>query len=357
MPWFELLDVESVKLIPYMVIIPVAVHVQDLCDALEAGRSAEPVAVAKVGGNMYAIDNIDAFLAHRKTGAKTMPCAVREVGSVWEAILAHVLASIKFPVHPIRYGETVDVACKELGYGRPVGLDAEYMRIHELGLDPGAKERMKAYIDGLGDRVRHIPSFYHIFGAISKIALEKQLDTVKMIIRYCDRMSEMNRTLTIPDPNNICNILQQYPRRTAKPRVSKTSGNVVKDEMKVKLEEGEPGYYHDPDTNNIDLRCECGMEYVVDTRKNIIWNREEKENMVVLSGDYGDPVYPVRKDVADFMRMESKQSVYYYKFEAKGPRRVVVMCSNPLAEERQEQIRQLFAGWAKEDAGGPGKAL
>lgn len=360
MPQFGQLAVESIELIPHMVVIPADAHIPDMCDAIGTGRPEEFVVVAKVGGNHYAIDKIDVLYACRKTGAKTVPCVILEYGTFVDALRAHIMAPSRFPINPVRYIMAVDVVQKELGSDAIPGLDAEYVRIGGLTLAPGVRERMMAYIDKLGDRIRHMPSFVYVFVAISKIDLGEQVDAVKRTIRLCERMGTMNSTYTFPDWNNMANLLQHHAKRKDPSLAEKTEdgrGGYPLNETTVEYDKGVAGYFHDPDTNNIDFRCECETEYVVDTKKMRIRKREEGKDMVVLSGEYGEEVYHIRQDIAYYLGLNHKSNIYYYPLDENEYGNFAILGRLRVTKEKMEQVRRLLSpGGLGAAAGGPGRA-
>ena len=333
----EHLPVKEIKPLPGMVSVPISMHIQDVCDAIKAGGTVDPVSVAKVGGEMYAIAHIDTLFAYREIGEETMPCTVIEFMTLKEAEFAHLRSSIYFPVNPFRYGQMADRQRENPDDNYPTGLDIELLHMYHLDMLPEVKQRLSEYIDELGGRIRHIPSFFHVSKAISKLVPEVQLNIMETIIGYCDRMSSINNVYTVPDPNNVANMIAQSNKRKNKSKEEEKE-KVVKNDMEVELEEGVPGFYHDPDTNNIDFRCECAAEYIVNMKNRSIRKREENKDMVVLSGEYGEPIYSMSKDIVEYFGMDSKPTLYYYKPDEQDHGDKTLLVKNRLTQDEQDIV-------------------
>lgn len=59
------------------------------------------------------------------------------------------------------------------------------------------------------------------------------------------------------------------------------------------------------------ISCECGREWYVDARGGDIRRIRETDSVTVLTGGCGEPVYPVPREVAEYLGMDSSP-VYHY---------------------------------------------
>ena len=330
---FEQVDAMYVIPIPHMVVIQVASHIRNLRDRIRTRESVGHVVAARVRGQLYAVDNLDVFFAYRKAGEPRIPCHVRDFSSVGEALLEHMRKSAMLPINPIRYGEAEKVVRRALG---------------AMPLAPGVKERMGNYIDGLGERLMHIPSFFHVFEAVSGLDKGAQLGVVDEIIELCRRTGRDDRPLAVPDPNSVKNLIRRYKRRNAAQPdepAAEYGGGVL-----VEVNDTEPGWYHEPDTANIQFRCYCGKEFLIGNAKEntSVRERDVREDMTILSGEHGAPAYPIRRDAADYLNLDCKPTIHYYMPFGRKHGSVVIMSKRRLTKEVQEKIHRLIATSGKE---------
>ena len=344
-PQVEELDVKSVKPIPHMVVIPISAHIQDMCDRLEAGGDVGHVVAARVGSETYAIDNLEVLFAYREAGKQTVPCHVTPFISTDEALLAHVFASISFPVNPFLYGAAVDVLSVSLGEERLTGIEPKYMEIFRLPLVEEIRVRMTEYITELGKRHRHIPSFYHIFKIVARVERSVQVAVMDYILKYCDRLTDLTGVYSVTDQSNTESLISHFRNAKIKeeePEEEEESGDVV-----VKVNDDEPGYYHEPDSIYMDFRCKCGHEYVVNTKNPSVREREDKKDIVVLSGEYGSPMYPIRHDAVDYLNLDTKPTVHYYMPFGGDSGRVVFLSTRPMPKQVLEKIKRVIEAHEK----------
>ena len=331
-------DLKSVKPIPHMVVIPISAHIQDMCDRIEAGDDIGHVVAARVGDETYAIDNLEVMFAYRKAGKQTVPCHVTPFISTDEALLAHVFASINFPVNPFLYGAAVDVLRGSLGEGRLTGIEPKYMEIYMLPLVEEIRVRMTEYITELGKRHRHIPSFYHIFKIVARVERSAQVAVMDYILKYCDRLTDLTGIYSVTDLSNTESLVSHFRGvkiKEEKPEEEEESGDVV-----VEVNDDKPGYYHEPDSIYMDFRCKCGNEYVVNTKNPSVREREDKKDLVVLSGEYGSPMYPIRHDAVDYLNLDTKPTVHYYMPFGGDSGRVVVLSTCPITKRALEKAKE-----------------
>ena len=123
------------------------------------------------------------------------------------------------------------------------------------------------------------------------------------------------------------------PKTTGTPkktRAKATCGSEEADDM--------PGYYHNMDANNVEFSCECGMEYVVNKKNLTVRKREEQEKMILLEGDYGDLMYAIRRDVAEYLDLALQQSMYYYLMSKDPHGSTVIMSKNKITDGTLRKI-------------------
>ena len=348
LPQSERVDAMYVIPIPHMVTIQVASHIRNLRDRIRARESVGHVVAARVRGQLYAVDNLDVLFAYREAGEPKIPCLIRDFPSVGEALLEHMRRSAMLPVNPIRYGEAEKVVRRVLGDGALTGLDPEYQEIGALPLAPEVKERMEHYIDGLGEHLMHIPSFFHVFRAVSRLDKGAQPDVVDEIIELCRQTGRDGRPLAVPDPNSVKNLIRRYKRcNAAQPGEPAAEDG---DGVLVEVNDAELEWYHEPDTSNIQFRCGCGREFYIGNAKEntSVRERDVREDMTVLSGEYGVPMYPIRRDAADYLNLDCKPTIHYYMPFGREHGSVVIMSRRRLTKEVQEKIRRLIATSGKE---------
>ena len=344
----EQVDAIYVRPIPHMVTIQAASHIRNLRDRIRARESVGHVVAARVRGQTYAVDNLDVLFAYREAKEPRIPCLIRDFSSVGEALLEHMRRSAMLPVNPVRYGEAEKAVRKALGAGAPTGLDPEYQKIGAMPLAPEVKERMGNYIDGLGERLMRIPSFFHVFKAVSGLDKDAQLGVVDEIIELCRRTGRDGRPLAVPDSNSIKNLIRRYKRRNAAQLGEPAEEDG--DGVLVEVNDAEMGWYHEPDTANIQFRCYCGKEFLISNAKEnpSVRERDERGGMMVFSGEHGAPAYPIRRDAADYLNLDCKPTIHYCMPFGREHGSVVIMSKRRLTKEVQEKIRRLIATSGKE---------
>ena len=349
-PQVEGLDVKSVKPIPHMVVIPISAHIQDMCDRLAAGGDIGHVVAAQVGGETYAIDKLEVLFAYRESGKQTVPCHVMPFTSTDEALLAHVFASISFPVNPFLYGAAIDVLRGSLGEERLTGIEPKYMEIFRLPLVEEIRVRMTEYITELGKRHRHIPSFYHIFKIVARVDRGVQVAVMDYILKYCDRLTDLTGVYSVTDLSNTESLISHFQNAKISEEEPEEEEEEEPSKVVVEVNDAEPGYYHEPDSIYMDFRCKCGHEYVVNTKNPSVREREDKNDMVVLSGEYGSPMYPIRHDAVDYLNLDTKPTVHYYMPFGGDSGRVVFLSTRPMPKQVLEKIKRVIEAHEKRPA-------
>ena len=179
------------------------------------------------------------------------------------------------------------------------------------------------------------------------------------VLGFCEKMATTNNQYSLPMPHQLGNILTQFDTKSKKiqkhpvePETTKqpagedgeesdgndSKKNKSKNEMKVEEADDMPGYYHNMDTNNVNFTCECKLVYVINKKNLTVRKREEQEKMVLLQGDYGDPMYAIRNDAAEFLDLALQPSVYYYMMSKDPHGSTVIMSKNKITDGALKKI-------------------
>ena len=342
--------------LPYVVTVPIRAHTDATKKAIMAGNVGMRVTVARVGEKLYPIGNMVVLAAYAENGNAEVPCFVNHVKTLAEAQMRHVHLSPSLAIDPFAASEAVEYV-RARDENMVAGTeDKDYTKISRLKLAPGIREMMSKHIAALGKRADHIPSFYHMLRKVSKLDQDVQVEAVKKVLSYCDKMARTNGHYALPMPNTLDNMLVQFDTRT--PRVSRyavetqdgengrdeakndrdSKKDKGKSDMRVKEADDMPGYYHNMDANNVEFSCECGMEYVVNKKNLTVRKREEQEKMILLEGDYGDLMYAIRRDVAEYLDLALQQSMYYYLMSKDPHGSTVIMSKNKITDGTLRKI-------------------
>ena len=361
--------IENVKIkdfneLPHVVTVPIRTHIEAIKKAIMSGNIDIQVTVARVGEKLYPIDNIDVMTAYKENGSPTVPCNIEHAKTLAEAQMRHVHLSTSLAINPFAASEAVEYVRARDENMVSGTEDKDYTKISSLPLAPEIKDMMSKYITALGERLESIPSFFYVFRAVAKLEESVQVAAMDQILSFCDKMETTNRHYALPMPDELGNMLTKYDTRTKKIRkhsVEMESGtqpdeenkeskggdkdskkDKSKNEMKVEEADDMPGYYHNMDTNNVDFSCECGLEYVVNKKNLTVRKRVEQEKMVLLQGDYGDPMYAIRNDAAEFLDLALQPSVYYYLMSKDPHGSTVIMAKNKITDETLGEIMAIL---------------
>ena len=361
--------VENIKIkdldnLPYVVTVPIRAHIDATKEAIMSGNIEMRVTVARVGEKLYPIDNIDVLTAYNENGSSTVPCNMNHAETLAEAQMRHVHLSTSMSINPFAASDAVEYV-KARDENMVAGTEGkDYTKISNLSLAPEIRDMMSKYITALGEKLESIPSFFYVFRAVSKLEESVQVEAMDKILSFCDKMAGTNKQYTLPMPDMLGNMLTKYDTKTKRIRKhamemqSSThseeenengeddGNNTKKDKSKndVKVEEADdmPGYYHNMDPNNVDFSCECGLEYVVNKKNLTVRKRVEQEKMVLLQGDYGDPMYAIRNDAAEFLDLALQPSVYYYLMSKDPHGSTVIMAKNKMTDETLSKIMAIL---------------
>ena len=362
-PTIENIRVKDLDGLPYVVTIPIRAHIDATKEAIMSGNAEMLVMVARVGEKLYPIGNMIALAAYVENGNAEVPCVVNHVKTLAEAQMRHVHLSTSLAINPFVASEAVEYV-RARGENMVADTeDKDYTKISRLKLAPGIKEMVSKYITVLGKRADHIPSFYHVLWKVSKLDQDVQVEAMGKVLSHCGKMARTNRHYVLPMPNTLNNMMVQFDTRT--PRVSryameiqddengkdgKDEGKNGKDSKKDKgksdmwVEEADdmPGYYHNMDANNVEFSCECGMEYVVNKKNLTVRRREEREKMILLEGDYGDPMYAIRGDAAKYLDLALQPSTYYYQTSKYPHGNTIILTKKKITDETLSEIMAIL---------------
>lgn len=330
----RVVEISRLESLPVSVTVRMGRSVRAIAEGIRSGEvPARPVVVASVGERMYAVDGLDVLEAHREAGCAEVPCALVEAADEAEAVGLHVAMSGRRAVNPFMVVEAVRWV---EGCGRAVGgVDPRYVHLAELPLADGVREVFEGWIARLADRLEVMPQFWHIFRPLSEVRREDQARALESVMAFVHAMG------TSPDVSTLRGILRQFAPGLpgAAPRVAA-----------VEVEEGgtAPGTAARPErpgTAPVEdagrVSCGCGRQWYVDTRSGSVRRVREADNMTVLSGDDGEPVYAVPPEVVDHLDMGSSPVHYHL---VPGPFPAALVSSRALDDGVVEMVAGALAG-------------
>ena len=355
-PTVENIRVKDLDELPYVVTVPIRAHVDAAKKAIASGNVGMYVTVARVGEKLYPIGNMAVLAAYVENRSAVVPCTVDHAETLAEAQMRHIHLSTSLAINPFAASDAVAYV-KARNESMIAGTeDKDYTKISRLKLAPGIKEMMSEYITNLGERMEHIPSFYYMLKRVSKYNQDVHVKALGKLLSYCDKMAEFNRQYALPMPNTLMNMLSEYdtgkrickypmeePTRTHSDGESEEDGNGSKkgrnkSDMRVEESDDMPGYYHNMDTNNMEFSCECGQVYMISKKRLTVRKREEQEKMILLEGDYGDPMYAIRNDAAEYLDLSLQPSIYYYPTSKKPHGSTVILTRYKITDETLRKI-------------------
>lgn len=272
------------------------------------GEPGRPVVAARVGGTLYPVDGGDVLEAYRIAGVSEVPCVVVEAAGVLEAMRLHLGMSGSRPVNPFMAMDAVRWI-REAG-GDVGGLDPRWVRLAELQLGDDIRETFERWLGRLADRLETIPEFWHILRPLSEVRREDRTRALESVMAFVHAMG------TVPDVSTLRGILRQFAgnRPGAEGCVAATNDDGDGGGSGSGAAMVQPG----PDNGGAGplegasrISCECGREWYVDARGGDIRRIQETDSVTVLTGGCGEPVYPVPREVAEYLGMDSSP-VYHY---------------------------------------------
>lgn len=271
------------------------------------GEPGRPVVAARVGGTLYPVDGGDVLEAYRIAGASEVRCVVVEAAGVVEAMRLHVGMSGSRPVNPFMVMDAVRWI-REAG-GDVGGLDPRWVRLAELQLGDDIRETFERWLGRLADRLETIPEFWHILRPLSEVRLEDQTRALESVMAFVHAMG------TVPDVSTLRGILRQFagkrPGAEDRPAAANDGDGGGGDGGVVVAQSVPENGGAGPLEGTSRISCECGREWYVDARGGDIRRVRETDSMTVLTGECGEPVYAVPREVAEHLGMDSSP-VYHY---------------------------------------------
>ena len=359
----EHVKIKDLDRLPHIVTIPIRAHIDATKRAIISDNINIQATVAQVGKKLYPIDNIDVLTAYEESGNASMPCNMEHLETLAEAQMRHVNLSTTMAINPFAAGEAIEYV-RARDEDMIAGTeDKDFTKISSLPLAPEIKEMMSKYLTDLGERMDSIPSFFYVFRAVSKLDENVQVKAMDKVLGFCEKMATTNKQYSLPMPNQLGNILSHFDTKSKKTQkhpvepetTTQPSGkddeeggekdskkDNSKNEMKVKEADDMPGYYHNMDTNNVNFTCECKLDYVINKKNLTVRKRVEQEKMVLLQGDYGDPMYAIRNDAAEFLDLALQPSVYYYLMSKDPHGSTVIMAKNKMTDETLSKIMAIL---------------
>lgn len=294
----RVVEISGLESLPVSVTVRMGRSVRAIAEGIRSGEApVRPVVVASVGGRMYPVDGMDVLEAHRMAGRAKVSCVVVEAADEAEAVGLHVAMSGRRAVNPFMVADAVRWM---EGYGRAVvGADPRYVQLAQLPLADGVRETFERWIARLADRLEVMPQFWHIFRPLSEVRREDQARALESVMAFVHAMG------TSPDVSTLRGILRQFASGLpgAAPRVAAIEGEDKGPAPAPAAKPERPRTAPVEDTARVS--CGCGRQWYVDTKSGAVRRVREVDNMTVLTGDDGQPVYAVPPEVAEHLDMGS----------------------------------------------------
>lgn len=320
-----------------------------------------PITVAQVGEKFYPVDKMDVLAAHREMGSASVRCMIVKADSVAHAQLIHINLSNNLPINPFLVSSAVKYVKEHVGDELISTIkDSEYEKIDGMMLPEEIREKMSTYITSLGSRMDTIPSFLNIFRMISKLDCDSQTTAINMVIKYCDKMAEVYNVYTLPEPSTLENILEQFVRNRMPQPIdadddkageydSKKHGDADGEydapppksisDAKARTDDKSSGYCHTPDAHHVDFLCDCGLEYLINTKNKTVRKHKDQGDVIVLHDDYGSPIYPIRNDAAEYLNLFLKPIIRYYTLSDKERGDAVIISRKELSDDTIKKMK------------------
>lgn len=338
------IEISRLESLPVSVTVRMGRSVRAIAEGIRSGEvPVRPVVVASVGERMYPVDGMDVLEAHRTAGCAEVPCAVVEAADEAEAVGLHVAMSGRRAVNPFM---VVDAVRWVEGCGGVVGgVDPRYVQLAELPLAEGVRETFEGWIARLADRLEVMPQFWHIFRPLSEVRREDQARALESVMAFVHAMG------TSPDVSTLRGILRQFASALpgAAPRVAAIEDKDGGPAPAPAARREGSGTAPVEDTGRVS--CGCGRQWYVDTKSGAVRRVREVDNMTVLTGDDGEPVYAVPPEVAEHLEMGSLP-VHHYLVPGSFP--VALASSRVLDEKTVARVAEALdaAGGAARGRGG-----
>ena len=150
----ETIMVNDLDELPYVVTIPIRVHINATKKAIMSGNKDMQVTVARVGEKSYPIGNMDVLAAYLENGNAAVPCAIEHIETVVGAQMRHIHLSTSTAINPFVASEALEYV-KARDESMVVGTEyKDYTKISNLKLVPEIKSMMSTYITDPGGKDR-----------------------------------------------------------------------------------------------------------------------------------------------------------------------------------------------------------
>jgi len=319
----EVLATGNILNLPVMVTIPIVSRISSMVDTIQKGGFIGHAVAARVGEKTYAIDRIDVLMAYRECGAKTVPCVITDAASEAQAQSMHIRLSQHLPTNPFQVIAAAQYVKDKFGEDIDFVLTPEHHKLTKLNLSHEVRSKMTTYIHELGQRLDDVPSFFHIFRELARVEVHKQAKALDSLIAYCDSIAQAGHAFSLPDSFVAEKILRQFATKltagsATKPVTSGRNTDVVgpiespvseaqdSDKSAYKMHSAE-------EHSSMQMRCECGREYVIDTKSNTVKSRTERTDLILLQGEYGKKVFGIRSKDAEYLGLDDDSLVYCYR--------------------------------------------
>ncbi len=339
--------------LPVQVTIPIFSRIDKMADTLRKGGFIGHVAAAQVGSKTYAVDRIDALLAYRKCGAEKVPCTVAAAASEAEAQSMHIRLSQNLPVNPFQVIAAVQYVREKFGEEIGFVLTPEHSKLARLNLSGEVRSKMSEYITELGQRLDDVPSFFHIFRELARVEASKQAKALDSLIAYCDSIAQAGHAFSLPDSFMAEKILRQFaPRLTpCAPKTESDSGKGKSPEAAGSRMPAVPVTSDSDESacrmrssgqSSLQMQCECGREYVIDTKAKTVKSRTERTDLVLLQGEYGKKAFGLRSSDAEYLELDDDSVVHCYHGDRARRGEFLIFSKKQLRRELLAAVRKAF---------------
>ena len=368
--------------------------IEHLRERLESGSQIPPVMVARLNGRHYPFAGFTSLAAY-KALAMDVPCMVHAVDSQTDVLALHMAREQNETMHPIRFLDGL----RELSeHGADMTVVPEEYRAfgtRPILLTTSARKALDAFLVEVGEQYDLGGEWTHVIEAISRLKKDAQVRAVGEIISY---VKGQGRKRPIPpDMFSLRKIVDAYGSEKREKIYPDESGCADDDEsgsggrgagsakgspagkgrgkggdrdlteaesMIVSSEsKGEMPLVSSPVPGSMTHQCDgCGTEYMVNMKNAAVRKLEPTDdNVLVLKGDYGQPIYAIPRDGAEFLELGLQPSLRFYniggeKTEDGDRGHTLIISKRAISKSAQAAILGIIEGTGGNGKGGKGRA-
>ena len=378
--------------------------IEHLRERLEAGSQIPPVMVARLNGRHYPFAGFTSLAAY-KALAMDVPCMVHAVDSQTDVLALHMAREQNETMHPIRFLDGL----RELSeHGADMTVVPEEYRAfgtRPILLTTSARKMLDAFLVEVGEQYDLGGEWTHVIEAISRLKKDAQGRAVGEIISY---VKGQGRKRPIPpDMFSLRKIVDAYGSekrekiypdesgygdedddgdgrggasggrgggagggsqgpQAGKGRGKGTGREVSEAESMIVSSEskGEMPLVSSPVPGSMTHTCDgCGTDFLVNMKNAAVRKLEPTDdNVLVLKGDYGQPIYAIPRDGAEFLELGLQPNLRFYniggeKTEDGDRGHTLIISKRAISKSAQAAIRRIIEGTdGNGGKGGKGRA-